>query len=63
MNLVDLAVILVIIGLLVIIFYVTRPKKSNGCSGCHADCSSCGSFSQLYADYKKDHANDNEKSE
>ena len=57
MNLADVIVSAIIIGLLIIVFYVTRAKKGNSCCGsCTSDCSSCHAFSNFYEDYKKDEA-------
>lgn len=61
MSLIDMIVILAVLLVLVIIFYLTRPKKDGQrCGGCSSDCSSCHSFSNLYEEYKKDNE---EKSE
>ena len=57
MNLADVIVSAIIIGLLIIVFYVTRAKKGNsGCGSCTSDCSSCHALSNFYEDYKKDEA-------
>ena len=55
MNIADLIVVIVLFAILALIFYATRNSDKNGCSGCHSDCSSGSSFSNLYEEYKKDH--------
>ena len=55
MNIADLIVVIVLFAILALIFYATRNSDKNGFSGCHSDCSSCSSFSNLYEEYKKDH--------
>ena len=47
MNIADVIVIAVLLAILAVIVYATRPKKGKD--------SGCGSaFSSLYEDYKKD---------
>lgn len=61
MNLVDIVVIAVLIGILALIFYFTRNKngKHSGCAGCHDSCSSCSMYGNLFEEYKKDHPDSN----
>ncbi len=54
MNLADVIVSGIIIGLLILAFRATKSKKKNGCGSCSQNCSSCTAFSNLYDDYKKD---------
>ncbi len=59
MNFADILVIAVVLLILGIIVYLTRPKnKDSQCGGCRSDCSSCSAFSDFYEDYKKDHHKD-----
>ena len=48
MNIADVIVIAVLLAILAVIVYATRPKKGKD-SGC-----GCSAFSSLYEDYKKD---------
>lgn len=54
MNLADVIVSGIIIGILVFAFCATKSKKKDGCGSCSQNCSSCTAFSNLYDDYKKD---------
>lgn len=53
MNLADVIVSLILIGLLFIAFRYTKQHKDDGCSGCKSDCSTCHT-TNIYEEYMKD---------
>ena len=54
MNLADVLVSLVVIGLLILCFHLSKKYNKKGCGPCVGDCSTCSAFSNFYEDYKKD---------
>ena len=59
MSVADIVLIGIILGILALLTYLTRGKKTGGgCAGCHSDCSSCLGVRSFYDEYQADQKNE-----